>query len=373
MSDEGLIIFYNIYYNGYTSANYEMFLQNNLLLIEMKLVNIGVNSGNNSRVENLKVKICRISVLNITVIECLPDMLGFVFITILLKLVHPAEGDCHVNNWPLSCEANFKVGPDKCEPCEAGKYGCNCSQDCTVNTYGLNCYLKCNCSVDELCDPAVGCVSFNITSTYKTFTQQTSVSASSSSSSSSTTPSSSSEAQETTTVLRNSAAPLKPLTMFNAVIIALAASLVLVVTLSISCIVIVLRRNSKKGTKTATKTKNSEEMSETAEQNPDFHSYLTISERSFRLYADVHYDEAEERKSLTSVSLHSKGYDTSISDKSGGSGYYLTPTVKTAKKDTNGSQSSVTPTVKTAQKDATGSQSSGDYDDTITNCSETCI
>ncbi|XP_056019458.1 uncharacterized protein LOC130054198 isoform X2 [Ostrea edulis] len=202
-------------------------------------------------------------------------MSGFVFITILLKLVHPAEGDCHVNNWPLSCGANFKVGPEKCE-----------------------------------------------------------------------------HAQDTTPVLKNSAAPL---TVFNVVIIALAASLVLVVTLSISCIVIVVRRNSKRGTKTATKTKNSEEMSETAEQNPDFHSYLTISERSFRLYADVHYDEAEERKSLTSVSLHSKGYDTSVSDKSGGSDDYLTPTVKTAKKD------------------ATSSQSSGDYDDTITKCSETCI
>ncbi|XP_056019065.1 uncharacterized protein LOC130054198 isoform X1 [Ostrea edulis] len=275
-------------------------------------------------------------------------MSGFVFITILLKLVHPAEGDCHVNNWPLSCGANFKVGPEKCEPCKAGKYGCNCSQDCTVNTYGLNCYFKCNCSVDELCDPAVGCVSFNITSTYKTFTQQTSLSAASPPPSSS----SSSDAQDTTPVLKNSAAPL---TVFNVVIIALAASLVLVVTLSISCIVIVVRRNSKRGTKTATKTKNSEEMSETAEQNPDFHSYLTISERSFRLYADVHYDEAEERKSLTSVSLHSKGYDTSVSDKSGGSDDYLTPTVKTAKKD------------------ATSSQSSGDYDDTITKCSETCI
>ncbi|XP_056018597.1 uncharacterized protein LOC125663986 isoform X2 [Ostrea edulis] len=161
-------------------------------------------------------------------------MSGFVFITILLKLVHPAEGDCHVNNWPLSCEANFKVGPDKCEPCKAGKYGCNCSQDCTVNTYGLNCYFKCNCSVDELCDPAVGCVSFNITSTYKTFTQQTSVSAASPPPPSS---SSSSDAQDTTPVLKNSAAPL---TVFNVVIIALAASLVLVVTLSISCIVIVV-------------------------------------------------------------------------------------------------------------------------------------
>ncbi|XP_056017210.1 multiple epidermal growth factor-like domains protein 11 [Ostrea edulis] len=266
--------------------------------------------------------------------------------------VYNSTAGCNINGSNPCGENSRLLESGKCEACEAGRYGCNCSLLCPNNTFGVGCYSTCNCSADEICDPATGCTSNTSVSSYTT------------------------EAQETTTVLRNSAAPLaplKPLRMFNIVIIALAASLVIVVTLSISCIVIVLRRNSKKGTKTATKTKNSEEMSETAEQNPDSHSYLTISERSFRLYADVHYDEAEERKSLTSVSLHSKGYDTSVSDKSEGSDDYLTPTVKTAKKDTTGSQSSVTPTVKTAQKDATGSQSSGDYDDTITKCSETCI
>lgn len=98
-------------------------------------------------------------------------------------------------------------------------------------------------------------------------------------------------------------------------------------------------------------TKNNE-MSETAEHNPDFNAYLTISERSCHLYGDVQYDKAEERKS---VSLHSQIYDTSVSDKSGGSDDYLTPTVKTVKENT------------------TGSLSSEGYDDVITSSSQTRI
>ncbi|XP_056005796.1 uncharacterized protein LOC125657772 isoform X1 [Ostrea edulis] len=142
-----------------------------------------------------------------------------------------------------------------------------------------------------------------------------------------------------------------PLMVFNVVIIVLVTSLILVVTLSISCICFIVRRYAKRGTKTATKTKNNE-MSETAEHNPDFNAYLTISERSCHLYGDVQYDKAEERKS---VSLHSQIYDTSVSDKSGGSDDYLTPTVKTVKENT------------------TGSLSSEGYDDVITSSSQTRI
>ncbi|XP_062600206.1 cell death abnormality protein 1-like [Saccostrea cucullata] len=89
-------------------------------------------------------------------------------ITILLTTVCNIDGGCHVNNWPYSCEANFRKGPEKCEPCEPGRYGCNCSQICPTGTFGLNCYFTCNCSDDEACDPKIGCSFSNETSLFTT-------------------------------------------------------------------------------------------------------------------------------------------------------------------------------------------------------------
>ena len=43
------------------------------------------------------------------------------------------------------------------------------------------------------------------------------------------------------------------------------------------------------------------DVSETDDQNNDTHSYLTISDKSDRLYAAVHYDEVEDRKSNSPI------------------------------------------------------------------------
>ncbi|XP_061196789.1 uncharacterized protein LOC133205063 [Saccostrea echinata] len=182
--------------------------------------------------------------------ESLPEMVTYILTTVLVKLMQSADGGCHVNNWPHSCEANFRIGPEKCEPCEPGRYGCNCSQVCTTGTFGLNCYFTCNCSDDESCDPTLGCIKINNTSVFTT-------------------------------------------------------------------------ANSTTGTKSV------ENASGPAEENQDSHSYLTISDRSFRLYADVHYDEAAERKSSPSESLNNKADNSSsITDSSKKSDDYLIPTGK---------------------------------------------
>eukprot|EP00105_Crassostrea_gigas_P005795 XP_011419508.1 PREDICTED: protein draper isoform X1 [Crassostrea gigas] len=67
------------------------------------------------------------------------------------------NGGCHVNDWPHSCQANFRIGPQRCEPCESGSYGCNCSEPCPYGTYGQGCYHVCDCSDEQFCDPVVGC------------------------------------------------------------------------------------------------------------------------------------------------------------------------------------------------------------------------
>nr|XP_022334924.1 uncharacterized protein LOC111131605 [Crassostrea virginica] len=70
------------------------------------------------------------------------------------------------------------------------------------------------------------------------------------------------------------------------------------------------------------------DVSETDDQNNDTHSYLTISDRSDRLYAAVHYDEAEDRKSSSPISLRSiKEHYGSESDNSKASESYLTPLI----------------------------------------------
>ena len=74
-------------------------------------------------------------------------------------------------------------------------------------------------------------------------------------------------------------------------------------------------------------TKSSVEVVEAEEQNNDTHSYLTISDRSDRLYAAVHYDEAEDRKSSSPISLRSITEHNS-SDSSKSSDAYLVPVSK---------------------------------------------
>ena len=70
------------------------------------------------------------------------------------------------------------------------------------------------------------------------------------------------------------------------------------------------------------------DVSETDDQNNDTHSYLTISDRSDRLYAAVHYDEAEDRKSSSPRSQRSiTEHKSSESDNSNTSEIYLTPVV----------------------------------------------
>ena len=66
-------------------------------------------------------------------------------------------------------------------------------------------------------------------------------------------------------------------------------------------------------------------------QNNDTHSYITINDRSDKLYAAVHYDEAEERKSSSPISLRSiTEHKSSESDNSNTSEIYLTPVVEAA-------------------------------------------
>nr|XP_022331772.1 multiple epidermal growth factor-like domains protein 6 [Crassostrea virginica] len=92
-------------------------------------------------------------------------------IIIFLALAHASNGGCDVNDWPRSCLANFRIGKQKCEPCESGRYGCNCSENCPNNTYGPGCYTFCDCPEDEFCDPMVGCM--NTTTTTHTTRAET--------------------------------------------------------------------------------------------------------------------------------------------------------------------------------------------------------
>lgn len=94
---------------------------------------------------------------------------------------------------PHSCQANFRIGPQRCErkivnftnrfffgiqscryrsiniylfdisACESGSYGCNCSEPCPYGTYGQGCYVVCYCSDEQFCDPVVGCTNNNTT------------------------------------------------------------------------------------------------------------------------------------------------------------------------------------------------------------------
>lgn len=239
-------------------------------------------------------------------------------------MVQSADGECTTNQWPYSCEANFKIGPSKCEPCEMGRYGCNCSQVCSTGTYGLNCYHQCYCTGDEVCDPAVGCTNVTTTLSPTTLSQSTARIYNSTSMNS-----------DSTQYKTSDKAPPDPKSdtdqsmTLQVIVIVLVSLLVVVVISCKSCVCFLVRRNSKAKTYQIG-TKPSEEVQEADEENNDAHSYLTISERSVRIYASVHYDEAEEGKSSPSVSLHSKKEHTSSeSDNSKESDNYLTPIVNT--------------------------------------------
>lgn len=101
----------------------------------------------------------------------------------------------------------------------------------------------------------------------------------------------------------------------------------------------------------------------TDEENIDAHSYLTISERSVRMYTAVHYDEAEEEKSSPSLSLYSEKEDPSIKSK-------ISPSLslhskkeenRSIKSDTSKlSQGYLTPVVTTVEETKSGSQRSID-------------
>nr|XP_022338489.1 uncharacterized protein LOC111134016 [Crassostrea virginica] len=83
-------------------------------------------------------------------------------------------------------------------------------------------------------------------------------------------------------------------------------------------------------------------VSETDDQNNDTHSYLTISDRSDRLYEAVHYDEAEDRKSSSPISQRSiTQHKSSESDNSKASESYLTPLVEVVELKGDSPRSSV--------------------------------
>ena len=95
-------------------------------------------------------------------------------------------------------------------------------------------------------------------------------------------------------------------------------------------------------------TKSSVEVVEAEEQNNDTHSYLTISDRSDRLYAAVHYDEAEDRKSSSPISLRS-----------------ITKHVSSDSDNNKTSEGYLTPLVEAVEEPKGDSQRSSDYDDVI--------
>ena len=71
------------------------------------------------------------------------------------------------------------------------------------------------------------------------------------------------------------------------------------------------------------------DVSETDDQNNDTHSYLTISDKSDRLYAAVHYDEVEDRKSNSPILVRSiTEHISSVSENCKTSESYLTPVVE---------------------------------------------
>ncbi|XP_056014920.1 uncharacterized protein LOC125653181 isoform X2 [Ostrea edulis] len=82
--------------------------------------------------------------------------------------VYNSTAGCNINGSNPCGENSRLLESGKCEACEAGRYGCNCSLLCANNTFGVGCYSTCNCSADEICDPATGCTSNTNVSSYTT-------------------------------------------------------------------------------------------------------------------------------------------------------------------------------------------------------------
>ena len=107
---------------------------------------------------------------------------------------------------------------------------------------------------------------------------------------------------------------------------------------------------------------------ETDNQNNDTHSYLTISDRSDRLYAAVHYDEAEDRKSSSPISLRSitehKSSESDNSKKSSSpiSQHSITGHVSSDSDNSKSSESYLTPVVEAVEHKEDSPRSS-DYED----------
>nr|XP_022321688.1 uncharacterized protein LOC111123571 isoform X3 [Crassostrea virginica] len=69
------------------------------------------------------------------------------------------KSECLQNGGKGECCTNFYRKDGKCIACPPGTYGDNCTTSCPNRHYGENCGLKCECTSDERCDPAKGCIS----------------------------------------------------------------------------------------------------------------------------------------------------------------------------------------------------------------------
>ncbi|XP_078326698.1 uncharacterized protein LOC111127630 [Crassostrea virginica] len=81
-----------------------------------------------------------------------------------------SKGTCF--NEGGECCTNSYRSDGKCITCPPGTYGDNCTTSCPNLHYGENCGLKCECTSDERCDPAIGCVSITTAPVNKEMTQQ---------------------------------------------------------------------------------------------------------------------------------------------------------------------------------------------------------
>ncbi|XP_078338857.1 uncharacterized protein LOC111131606 [Crassostrea virginica] len=248
---------------------------------------------------------------------------------VFLTIVHRNNGRCDVNDvndWPRSCLANFRIGKQRCEPCESGTYGCNCSKSCPDNTYGPGCYNFCDCPEGVICDPIVGCVNGTHTSkgaSYNHSARQTTASVYHTYN----TKDNTDVKTHTTTTQKSDKYGFSSLKIVG---ISIATSMPIVV---LSILVYILFSRRKVDTVTLDEDLDAKsinaDVSETDDQNNDTHSYLTISDKSDRLYAAVHYDEVEDRKSNSPISVRSiTEHNSSDSENSKTSESYLTPVVE---------------------------------------------
>ncbi|XP_052714698.1 uncharacterized protein LOC128187990 [Crassostrea angulata] len=272
------------------------------------------------------------------------------------------NGGCHVNDWPHSCQANFRIGPQRCEPCESGSYGCNCSEPCPYGTYGQGCYHVCDCSDEQFCDPLVGCTNNSRTTDITTGKVESTPYIRSNTRDVKSTPSFKSDKDQ--------------LTILTIVGITTGTLLSIGVISNVFCFCFLCRRKSDSFSleKDVKSTEGVLELG-TNEEDIDVHSYLTISDRSVRMYAAVHYDEAEDKKSSPSLSLHSEKEDLSIKSKTSPSSSFHRKKEEDAsiKSDTSKIlQGYLTPVVTTVEETKSDSQRSSDYEDfqEIIKCTE---